>query len=384
MLRKVIYYVLVLGTGAFFSVSSMVPPYPYFAKPGTHLASKMLNLLIKPKPVVIPPFTPSLAAQALVSVVTTNQDVEKLPAELKRLAALLTVLLPHVQADPLLFGDAGDRDVEIIMHEPVLFEALAALLEGPQRSTFIGRIARAAAHQGNIGMLLFLAQRGVPLSLIASNQLSDQLGAAAERGDLVLVSFLIGHGADIESRNELGQTPLYRAAVRGHIEIVRYLLEHGAQAQGADYQGVTLEQAIEHSRFITNESGRRELLELVMSPEQKKKNKQLILEAAFGNYGAVQNLVEHEEADVNARDEHGDTPLIVAARNGQRPVVIFLLEHGADSALTNEQGKNAYAAALHMGHADIARQIEHTRARQTGRGIHAPSAALLSLPFQKD
>ena len=46
-------------------------------------------------------------------------------------------------------------------------------------------------------------------------------------------------------------------------------------------------------------------------------------------------------ADVNLPDEHGFTPLFVAARRGHSDIVQLLLESGADAHRRNYEGKTA-------------------------------------------
>ncbi|MBI5571814.1 MAG: ankyrin repeat domain-containing protein [Desulfomonile tiedjei] len=57
--------------------------------------------------------------------------------------------------------------------------------------------------------------------------------------------------------------------------------------------------------------------------------------------------------DVNAKDEFGDTALILAADRGHAAVVQLLLECGADVNATDAEGKNALACARARGHQAI-------------------------------
>lgn len=69
--------------------------------------------------------------------------------------------------------------------------------------------------------------------------------------------------------------------------------------------------------------------------------------AVFGkNLEAVALLIE-AGADVNGRQGGGFTALMGAGQNGDAPMVRFLLEHGADPALADGEGKRAvdYAAS---------------------------------------
>ena len=57
--------------------------------------------------------------------------------------------------------------------------------------------------------------------------------------------------------------------------------------------------------------------------------------------------------NVNSKDRHGHTPLINAAREGQKDFVQDLLHRGADLSVTSDKGKTALHYATANGHTDI-------------------------------
>jgi ankyrin repeat protein len=59
-------------------------------------------------------------------------------------------------------------------------------------------------------------------------------------------------------------------------------------------------------------------------------------------------------SEVNIRDESGNTPLGVAARNGHLPIVTTLLAAGANPNLQNRVGASPILAAAKHGHLDVA------------------------------
>ena len=60
---------------------------------------------------------------------------------------------------------------------------------------------------------------------------------AARRGDRKLVDRLIREGTSINTRDELGWTPLIHAVFEGHVEVVRRLLDGGADVNATSNDG---------------------------------------------------------------------------------------------------------------------------------------------------
>lgn len=65
---------------------------------------------------------------------------------------------------------------------------------------------------------------------------------------------------------------------------------------------------------------------------------------------AIQDLVINCDANVNARDEYGCTPLMRAAYRGDMDIIVFLLFKGADPTATNKVNWTALMGAAFAGH----------------------------------
>ena len=77
-------------------------------------------------------------------------------------------------------------------------------------------------------------------------------------------------------------------------------------------------------------------------------------------------------ADIDARDEHGQTALMNAARDGQAPVVRLLAERGADLNHHAKYGLTAVMLAVIGGHAEVVRVLVAAGADLTLVGTGAP------------
>ncbi len=63
-------------------------------------------------------------------------------------------------------------------------------------------------------------------------------------------------------------------------------------------------------------------------------------------------------ADVNVRNEAGQTPLMIATEKGYADMVQVLIQHGANPKIVNKQGETALTIALMKGYTRIAESLE--------------------------
>jgi uncharacterized protein len=87
----------------------------------------------------------------------------------------------------------------------------------------------------------------------------------------------------------------------------------------------------------------------------------LLAAARTGHSGTVRDMIA-SGANMNVKDEHGNTALIEAARNGHDNVVRTLLIAGADVKMKNDDGKTALMLALQGGHEDTAQVLRQSGA----------------------
>lgn len=79
--------------------------------------------------------------------------------------------------------------------------------------------------------------------------------------------------------------------------------------------------------------------------------------ARSGQLAQVERLIA-QGARINAPDEAGRTPLMLAAIHGHTAVVRRLLAAGANPALVDREGVNALGYARRLGWGEIVRMIE--------------------------
>ena len=90
-----------------------------------------------------------------------------------------------------------------------------------------------------------------------------------------------------------------------------------------------------------------------------------------GDVGSLSQLLT-AGVDINSRDRHGQTALMIAAHAGLADVVTFLVGQGAALNHTAKQGLSAVMLAVISGHADIVRTLVRVGSDLTLRGTGAP------------
>jgi ankyrin repeat protein len=93
-----------------------------------------------------------------------------------------------------------------------------------------------------------------------------------------------------------------------------------------------------------------------------------------GDAAAIGELLQRG-ADVDARDRHGQTGLMLAAHAGHREVVSTLIDHRADLNVTAKFGLSAVMLAIVAGRPEVARLLATAGADLSLMGSGAPGFA---------
>ena len=161
---------------------------------------------------------------------------------------------------------------------------------------------------------------------------------ASEQGYLEIVKKLVENGADMNERNLYGRTAFISASHNGHFEIVKYLDENGADVEAKDNSNNSYNTALIKATLLMNASanGQIEMVKYFVQKGADVNAKDqhgwtaLTLASGKGHFEIVKYLVENG-ADVNSKDKRNETALIISSKNDHFEIVKYLIENGADA-----------------------------------------------------
>lgn len=194
-----------------------------------------------------------------------------------------------------------------------------------------------------------------PLSNMRSKSMRaehSELLELCHHGDLVRVKQILENPGTslrkmIDDRGLEGKNPLHIACETGNTKLAEYLLSLGADPnREEEYMNVPLTIA------VTCYKGDPEMVRLLIQYRAKVNTKSmfglvpLIIAAENGHLDLVRLLIDMGKADVNSDDNAGNTALHLAAQEGHEDIVRFLIERGADVNRKNESGQTPLEVAM--------------------------------------
>lgn len=170
---------------------------------------------------------------------------------------------------------------------------------------------------------------------------------AAVMGHLDVVKYLVERGANIEARDDYGQTALFAAAKRGHADVVQYLLSKGAKAEVAVFGSNAVIYSLFHPEIV-------EMLAKAGGDVNRMSEFQqtpLMAAASTGNIESLRILLKYgAKVDLQFPDKQkGMTALMQAVDNGQLETAEALLQKGASLTLKDAEGRTALDIADSKG-----------------------------------
>ncbi|CAK9053092.1 unnamed protein product, partial [Durusdinium trenchii] len=193
------------------------------------------------------------------------------------------------------------------------------------------------------------------------------LQMASRAGHTSVVRALLVHKAALEAKNVEGWTPLIWASMNGQEEVVATLLGGKAKVQERDAQGLTaLMWATRHGHVLVMKSllatgpdlglkdfdghtvmhhARQQRAARKMLQQFEELNRQLLHSAKSGDVNSATEALE-AGAFVDALDDSGSSPLLLAASQRDFTMVRLLARHGADLSLEASRGNSPWLRSL--------------------------------------
>lgn len=236
-------------------------------------------------------------------------------------------------------------------------EFIQALLDDGIQVDAVGTDGQTALHEasevGNCDAAKYLIGRGADVN---SRDIFGHppLIIAAKRGQIGAASLLLNAGAEINAVSKHGQTPLHYASFKRHTNMVKLLLQHGANVHNQDNDGYTaLMSAASYDETCDIARSRPEKEADVENPNCHRLASS-VCDAEKSQYDTISVLLENG-ALVDTRQGEGRTVLMLAAYHGNVKVVRLLLEKESVSQVEarENEGFTALMLAAQNGHGDV-------------------------------
>lgn len=252
--------------------------------------------------------------------------------------------------------------------EATLLEMLADSATSEQNPKALAAVFFCVAGRGLLDALTELLRRGVDAG--TTNGHVSGLGMASKYGKCQAVKMLLAHGAAVDVRTDVGQTPLMLAckeksnrpfALAEYNAVVADLLAAGAEVNAEDeFQETALLFACDGSRREFHDD--LTIPRLLMSHGADLTHVGILSTSALsqaavsGNLPLAKLLIERgHPLDVGGGVHY--TPLMMAARHRHTAVVQLLLQHKADPTLAARDGTTALLVACEENRVDIVKAL---------------------------
>ena len=169
-----------------------------------------------------------------------------------------------------------------------------------------------------------------------------------------MVTFLINNDVNVNAKDQDGWDALKLSVSLGEYDLTKLLLENGANPNQLFYDGTT--------SLMGAATDRMDLVRLLINSRadinirDNLGNSALIFSIYHNKTDIARYLIE-KNADINYRNKDGGSPFVIAARAGNFDVVKLLIKRGADINEKGEGGVTALMVAIINNNNNLARLL---------------------------
>ena len=174
-----------------------------------------------------------------------------------------------------------------------------------------------------------------------------------------MAKILINEGANVNAKNDDGEMPLHKVVSENAVVMAKVLLEAGADVNAKDNIGET---AL-HKATYWNASDMAKLQTLTTRAEEENNRFLLLIrdphkkDTAKAKDNKWAQVLLEKGAEVNAKDNIGETPLHEAASVNAADVAKVLINEAADINAKDKNGKTPLHEAASVNAADVAKVL---------------------------
>lgn len=263
--------------------------------------------------------------------------------------------------------------------------SISVLLISPAHRLYAAPIHDAAQAGGIAKLNAILASNPALVNLKSENS-ATPLMYAIHFQKTEAAKLLLQKGADVNAKTSDGETPLFEAAAYGQLDVVKLLLDKGAKVNFVVQDSAPRGEPFCTPLLLAAENGHLEVVKLLLEKGAEvnaKASYNSIHETATPLIGATQVSSDYERlgggsppgtraattkkhgyaevikalldkgAAIDAKNNFGNTALLIASGNGQADVVKLLLDKGAAVNLGNNQNVTPLLMAAQNGDVDV-------------------------------
>jgi len=266
---------------------------------------------------------------------------------------------------------------------------------------YLGNKLHVVTKKNDVEKLENVIASGAPINALDADMCTPAWVAAKLNYALLLKAILAHADANMNQPDKLKRTPLYIAACENNLDALLVLIDVGAEIDAPDFDKKS-------PVFIAAQKNHTKVLKLIMgvgadinAPNKKKESpvfiaaqennaaalKVLLCEGdecsacCVGNYKlmhgmAVCNLcsmIKRGAADINAPNEHSESPVYTAAKKENMDTLRILIAAGADLNAPNEKGITPLIAAAEEGKASALEALIEARCDIEGQDKNGQS-----------